>query len=220
MKRVVLLAAFAILMICNCPAFANCSDVDLSQVKENIAWCGRQCGSSGHQQECNGNGYMGTHAKSGDANGVREGFEQCHGGGGETGQMQACFRERQSDFLRVACEVYGCIKPAPSPTPGPTPTPAPVIKNIDFNKPMTPATDNKNIVIADFTLPGQGDFRGVTLNFTRDNKNIFNMSTYAVNFDQASGQLHLKITTYDKQVSNVARHKYSVAGTLQVLSPP
>jgi len=214
MKSLVYLAAFMILTVCSGSALANCSDGDLGQVKENIAWCGRQCGSSGHQRECNGNGYMGTHAKSGDPNGVREGFEQCHGGGGEVGQMQACFRERQSDFLRVACEVYGCVKSTP-PQP-----PAPVIKNIDFNKPMTPATDNRNIVIADFILPGQGEFRSVTINFTRDNRNVFNMSTYAVNFDQSNGQLHLKITTYDKQVSNVSGHKYSVAGTLQILSPP
>jgi hypothetical protein len=199
----------------NGSALAGCSDVDLSQVKANIAWCGAQCGSSGHQKECNGNGYMGTHAKNGDANGVREGFEQCHdGNGGQIGQMQACFRERQTDFLHIACEVYGCVKPTPSPTP------EPVIKNIDFNKPMTPATDNKNIVIADFTLPGTGEYRSVTINFTRDNVNVFNLSTYAVNFDSSGGQLHLTITTYDKQVSNVATHKYSVAGTLQVRSPP
>jgi hypothetical protein len=194
-------------------AFAGCSEGDLGQVKANIAWCGAQCGSSGHQQECNGNGYMGTHAKSGDANGVREGFEQCHNrDDGEIGQMQACFRERQTDFLRVACEVYGCVKPTPPP---------PVIKSIDFNKPMTPASDNKNIVIADFTLPGQGQYQGITINFHRDNDNVFNLSTYAVNFeDIKNGQLHVKITTYDKQVSNVAGHKYSVARTLNVLSPP
>lgn len=195
------------------PAFAGCSDGDLGQVKANIAWCGAQCGSSGHQQECNGNGYMGTHAKSGDANGVREGFEQCHNGNdGEIGQMQACFRERQTDFLRVACEVYGCAKPTPPP---------PAVKNIDFNQPMKPANDNKNIVIADFILAGQGQYQSITINFHRDNDNVFNMSTYAVNFeDLKNGQLHIKITTYDKQVSNVAQHKYSVAGTLTVLSSP
>ena len=72
MKSLVYLAAFMILTVCSGSALANCSDGDLGQVKENIAWCGRQCGSSGHQRECNGNGYMGTHAKSGDPNGVRE----------------------------------------------------------------------------------------------------------------------------------------------------
>ncbi len=196
-------------------ALANCSGNDLIAVETNIAWCGKQCLTSGHQQECNGNGYMGTHAKAGDANGVREGFEQCHNGdNGEIGQMQACFRERQTDFLHAACDVYGCNPPAPPPPP------APVIKNIDFNQPMTPASDNKNIIIADFILPGQGQYRSVTINFTRDNVNLFTLSTYAVNFDNnTSGQLHLKITTYDKGVPDVSKHKYSVAGTLQVISP-
>jgi hypothetical protein len=64
-----------------------------------------------------------------------------------------------------------------------------------------------------------GDGNLTALNFTRDGINLFLLSTYAANFDQTNGQLHLKITTYDKSVAKVSQHKYSVAGTLQIASP-
>jgi hypothetical protein len=42
------------------------------------------------------------------------------------------------------------------------------------------------------------------------------MSTYAVNFNNEDDKVHIKITTYDKSVDDVGRHKYSVAGTLEL----
>lgn len=81
---------------------------------------------------------------------------------------------------------------------------------------MAPATDNKNIVIADFTLNGKGAYRSITINFTKDGVNVFNLSTYAVNFENQGEKVHVKITTYDKGVDDVKKHKYSVAGTLEL----
>ena len=81
---------------------------------------------------------------------------------------------------------------------------------------MAPASDNKNIVIADFTLPGKGAYRSITMNFTKDGVNVFNLSTYAVNFSNEGDKVHVKITTYDKDVDDVKKHKYSVAGTLEL----
>ena len=81
---------------------------------------------------------------------------------------------------------------------------------------MMPATDNKQIVIADFLLDGSGQFQTITMNFTRDGLNVFNMSTYASSVIPENGKLHVKITTYDKTVNDVSQHKYSVAGTVIV----
>jgi hypothetical protein len=64
----------------NCAALANCVGEALAHVKLNIVWCGQQYGSSHHQHACNGDNYMRQHAQNRDANGVREGFEQCHVG--------------------------------------------------------------------------------------------------------------------------------------------
>jgi hypothetical protein len=197
-------------------ALAACGDGDLDQVENNIRWCGAQCGTSGHQQECNGNGYMGTHAQSGDANGVREGFEQCHrGADGEIGQMQACFRERPVDFLRRACNVYGCNHPAPPPPP---PPPPPVVKKLEFKMPMK-SGEAAHIVTADLTLEGTGRFKDISLNFTRDGKTV-RTSTSALTFEQLDGgKIHITLLGYDPIVKNTSRHKYVVFGFVDIITP-
>ena len=210
MKTFAIAALFAILTAS--AARADCSDLNLAHIETNIRWCNSDCNQSGHQRECSGYGKMGGAAASHDWNGVREGFEQCHDGqGGVTGEMQACFRERQADFGRTACNVFGCNPPPPPPL-------KPVIKGIEFNKAMSPASDDKHIVIADFVLPGAGEYREITLDFRRDDKRTFRLSTYAVNVEPAPGGLHVKITTYDVGVANVKGHTYTVAGTLYVLT--
>jgi hypothetical protein len=192
-------------------ALANCSNDDLGRIRAGMAFCRDSCGTSGHQQECNGWGKMGRCAP----NDVLNGYTDCHAGQtDETNRMHACFNERQQDVMSVAHDLRGC-----GASPNPPPPPPPTTNNIDFNQPMTPANDNKQIIIADFVLPGQGEYRSITLNFHRDNVNLFSISTYAVNFDQAGG-LHVKITTYDKSVPDVSKHKYTVAGTLTVQVSP
>jgi len=87
-------------------------------------YCGRQCGSPGHQQECNGWGTMGQCT----SNAVRDGFTNCHAkNSGVNGQMIACFNERQNVLMKRARSVLGCPQPAP-PTP-PTPIAGPVQTN-------------------------------------------------------------------------------------------
>jgi hypothetical protein len=207
---------FAFLGLVASPADA----CNLTEAQVGIAWCKDQCNVTHSQRQCDGSGYMATHARNGDANGVRDGFANCHFGTDDNemkqkSNVEACFLNDPKGLLRVACAVYGGCPCEVTNTCPPTPTPPPVNK-IDFNQPMKPAIDNKTIVIADFTLTGKGAYRSITLNFTRDGVNIFSLSTYAVNFDNEGDKVHIKITTYDKSVDDVSRHKYSVAGTLEL----
>jgi hypothetical protein len=211
--RFVLITAF----ICLFTGSANAA-CNLTDAQSGIQWCSDQCNVNHSNRQCDGSGYMGTHARNGDANGVRDGFANCHFGtdDGEMKQktnVEGCFLGDPKGLVRVACAVYGgcsCQLTNSCPPPPPQNT------KIDFNQPMAPASDNKNIVIADFTLPGKGSYQSVTINFTKDGVNVFNLSTYAVNFDNQGDKVHLKITTYDKGVDDVGRHKYSVAGTLEL----
>jgi hypothetical protein len=196
-------------------ANAACNSVE---AQTGIQWCNDQCNVTHSNRQCDGSGYMAGHARSGDANGVRDGFANCHFGNDDSEvkqktNVEACFIEDPKGLVRVACAVYGgcpceltnsCPKPPTQPT------------RIDFNQPLLPASDNKNIVIADFLLPGKGNYQSITLNYTKDGVNVFNLSTYAVNFSLVGDKIHLKITTYDKGVDSVQRHKYSVAGTLEL----
>jgi hypothetical protein len=107
-------------------------------------------------------------------------------------------------------------------TESPPVTPPPTIKNIEFNQRMVPANDDKQALVAAFTLPGVGDYRSITVSFERNGKKVSDISTYAVNFYDDAGrkELHVKITAYDRTVKNVADYRYFVAGTLSVLGPP
>jgi hypothetical protein len=107
-------------------AFGSCSDQDVFAVGVNIAFCGQQCSSPGHQQECNGWGKM----RLCGPNDVRNGFTDCHGrDSNESRQMTACFNERPDDTMRRAREVLGCAQPA-QPSPPPTPPPPPPVNDL------------------------------------------------------------------------------------------
>ena len=153
---------------------------------------------------------------------IRINFAACITDTALKAEFETCYVEPGHNTDRVSaifCAELNSCKP-PETTP-------PQLKevDIDFNKSMTYANDNKNIVIADFTLPGVGEFKSITVNYTKDQVNVFNLSTYAVNVSPASDRrtkqpmIQVKITAYDKTVSNVSGHKYSVAGTLKVVTP-
>jgi hypothetical protein len=173
-----------------------------------------------------GSGKMGAGTANHNVEAVRNGFGDCHQGGGDEekqrGNVEQCFTGSQIDrdaLLDVACEVYGNCAWKNPPVPLPTPTPGPATKKFEYNQPMKAASDDKNIIIADFYIAGEGNYRSITMDFHRDDQRIFSLSTYAVNFDREAGKLHVKITTYDKSVADVGRHKYYVAGTLEVTPP-
>lgn len=117
-KTLFLVVALVSAPLCG-SAFGGCSNADVFAVGVNIVFCGQQCGSSGHQQECNGWGKM-RHCGPND---VRNGFTDCHGmKSNESRQMIACFNERPADTMKRAHEVLGCASP-PQPLPSPSPTP-------------------------------------------------------------------------------------------------
>lgn len=212
--RYTLVAVFTLLSALSARAACN-----LTEAQTGIQWCSDQCNVTHSNRQCDGSGYMGGHARNGDANGVRDGFANCHFGtdDGEMKQkfnVEACFNEDPKGLVRVTCAVYGgCPCELTNSCPSPLP---PKNTMIDFNQPMIKASDSTNVVVADFALVGKGSYRGITINFTKDGVNVFNLSTYAVSFENQGEKVHLKITTYDKSVEDVGRHKYSVAGTLEL----
>jgi len=115
-----------LLVTLTAPAHAVCNSVE-AQI--GIQWCRDQCNVNHSNIQCNGSGYMATHARFGDANGVRDGFASCHLGNsdGEVKQkvnVEACFLENPTELVRVACAVYGgCVSPTP---PAPPPPPPPI----------------------------------------------------------------------------------------------
>jgi len=191
---------------------------NLTEAQTGIQFCSDQCSVPHSNRQCDGSGYISTHARNGDANGVRDGFANCHFGTDDKEMKQktnveGCFLEDPKGLVRIACAVYGgCPCGLTNSCPPPTPNNI----RIDFNQPMSPASGEKSIVIADFTLTAKGSYRSITVNFTKDGANVFNLSTYAVNFEPQGDKVHLKITTYDKTVESVTKHKYSVAGTLEL----
>jgi hypothetical protein len=116
--------------------------------------------------------------------------------------VEACFNgspDEKNLLIVEGCSEFGCTTPQPSKTA------------IEFRpQPMTTVDAAKDVVVADFTLTGDGNFNTVTLDFTRDGTKVYDMSTYAVGFDHVDGKLHLRVTTYDKQVKDVHDHKYTV----------
>ncbi len=211
----VLLTAACVLA--SMPAIA--ADCLPGDVQNNMISCRNACNTPAHQAECNGSGTMGTAARSGDGAGVVRGFEVCHpdrNGDDKTKDevIEACYNANPQSVVDLACAVYGC-----GPPPSPTPPPKPSQKNTDFNRPMHTASDNKQAVIAEFDIAGAGSFQGITVNYHRDGKKFSQMNTYAigVTFD---GKFHIKITSYDYTIKDTSKHKYEVAGTISVLTPP
>jgi hypothetical protein len=190
---------------------------DPTTMESGILFCKSQCDLTHKNDQCDGSGQMAAQSRLNDPNGVQRGFNKCHPGEkSERDNVQDCHDHNPFEVVNRACKVYGgcpCELTRSCPPPV-NPPPKPI--NLDFNQPMAPASDSKNIVIADFTLPGKGAYRSITINFTKDGVNVFNLSTYAVNFDNEGDKVHVKITTYDKSVDDVKRHKYSVAGTLEL----
>lgn len=214
--RLFLIAAFLGAAISS--ANAAC---DATRVEIDITFCKNQCNVPHSAQACDGSGQMATYARYGDANGVRQGFAKCQGALGPRINAESCFVENPKELVHRACNVYGgCPCELTNSCPQPD-KPVAKITYLDFNQPLVAASDNKNIIIADFKLAGKGDYRSITLNFTRDGANLFVLSTYAVNVEPYDdNNVHVKITTYDKSIADVTKHKYSVAGTLQLLTPP
>jgi len=97
--RIALLLAFFALVAS--PAKA----CDLTEAQVGIDWCKQQCDVNHSNTQCSGSGYMSTHARNGDANGVRDGFANCHFGtdDGEMKQkfnVEACFLNDPKGLLR------------------------------------------------------------------------------------------------------------------------
>jgi hypothetical protein len=218
---------FAVLcLFIGLPSLASACDGVEAQT--GIQWCKDQCAVPHSNAQCDASGRMASFARNADALGVRNSFGDCQSGNDDDklkqrANVESCFLTNQRELIARACNVYGCPASQPNPPPTPTPTPPAPVK-IDFNQPMKPASDNKQIVVADFLLKsplpaGQGEFASITLNYTRDDVNLFVLSTYAVNFDRESDSFHIKVTTYDVNVPDVSKHKYSVAGTLEISGP-
>jgi hypothetical protein len=186
------------------PAFAAC---DENVLRIGFGACHHECivknkACEGLKSALNGGNLVNIHAEfstciNAAPLNVRQNVEACFTGGPEEKKM----------LITEGCLEFGCTAPQPT------------RKSVEFdNQPMTPVSAAKDVVVADFSLPGDGDFSEVTLDFRRDNENLFDLSTYAVSFDHADGKLHLRVTTYDRKVNDVHDHKYTVTGTLYVMS--
>jgi hypothetical protein len=210
-------ALAAVLALAVSPSWAEVCN--LTDFESNVISCKNACDTSHQQAECNGSGTMSTTSASDDADGIIRGFEVCHsdrGGRDKTKDeiAEACLNSNRQDVINIVRRIYNHSRPVPTPTPTPT------VKKYEFNNaPMHGAPDDKQVVIADLGFEGTGDYAQITLDFRRNGERLFNLSTYAVNFSKESGKLLVKITTYDKNVRDVSKFKYTVTGTLFVTVP-
>ncbi|WP_140977806.1 hypothetical protein [Bradyrhizobium guangdongense] len=210
-------AVAAILALISGPCWAEVCN--LTDFEANVISCKNACDQSHQQAECNGSGTMSTTSASDDADGIIRGFEVCHAdrnGKDKTKDeiAEACLNSNRQDIINIVRRIYNHPKPPPPPPPPPP------VKKYEFNNaPMHGAPDDKQVVIADLTFEGTGEYAQITLDFRRNGERVFNLSTYAVNYSKDNGKLLVKITTYDKSVKDVSKFKYTVTGTLAVTVP-
>jgi hypothetical protein len=83
---------------------------------------------------------------------------------------------------------------------------------------MGKATDNR-IVVANFVVPVSGHFRGIEMDFERNGRKTFRMQTYDITVVPEGTGTRVKITTWDRNVRDVARFRYRVYGNVYLLEP-
>ena len=161
---------------------------------------------------------MAIASKNSDPRGVYDGFIACHpdtDGADRTKYevILACMANPQT-VLQRACAVYGNCPHDPVIVPKAT------VKDTDFNVKMFSANDKKQAVIAEFDIKGNGSFQGITMAYHRDSRPFTLMNTYAVGAISDDGKFHMKVTAYDYTIRDASKHKYEVAGTVSILTPP
>ncbi|MFZ1815749.1 MAG: hypothetical protein WBO55_08645 [Rhizobiaceae bacterium] len=201
--------AFLILVFSSLETMAAC---DLYRADEGFRFCKRECEAG--KMDCGSVYKMKDEAQYNRAGKVSEAYGVCQTkNSDERENVKNCSLEDPDGLVKVACNVFGCVKNDPKP----------VEKNLEkfsFDQAMI-ASDTSNIIVqSTVILPKKGEFQFIQMDFERDGLKTWLMGTYDVKVGEQNGVTTVTVSTYDRRHKgrdNVHRHKYRIHGIIALL---